>query len=109
LAANGGRLPEDAQPALPFVNDLTPREREVLIPLAEGKPMKQAADVLGITPRAPGRAARPGFHLSVLTGSHGARCPGTLNLDSTTKGRVGERGTAATARPNGRKIPDQEE
>jgi DNA-binding NarL/FixJ family response regulator len=49
----GGHIDRLPAPRLPpsGVDDLTPREREVLILLAEGKPMKQAADVLGITPR----------------------------------------------------------
>jgi DNA-binding NarL/FixJ family response regulator len=50
LGGHIDRLP--TPPATPSrVDDLTPREREVLILLAEGRPMKQAADVLGITTR----------------------------------------------------------
>lgn len=49
----GGHI--DRLPAPPKarsgVDDLTPREREVLLLLAEGRPMKQVANVVGIRPR----------------------------------------------------------
>ncbi len=50
LGGHIDRLPEPAL-ARNRVEDLTPREREVLLLLAEGKPMKQVADILGITTR----------------------------------------------------------
>jgi DNA-binding NarL/FixJ family response regulator len=35
----------------PFERELTPRQREVLQLLGEGKSMKEAADILHVTPR----------------------------------------------------------
>jgi DNA-binding NarL/FixJ family response regulator len=50
LGGHVDRLPEPSVPRSGF-GELTQREREVLSLLAEGKPMKQVADVLGITTR----------------------------------------------------------
>lgn len=47
----GTSLPEKAMPPLSAKTKLTPRQREVLQLLAEGLSMKEAAEVLSVTPR----------------------------------------------------------